>query len=102
MVDLIADVKQLNRQILNLARTGDWEELTNVVKQRHQAIEQYFNLSAEIVSETYLTELNNQILDVDNQVKNIISKEKDQSIKSSLNLKNAHQAIKHYEETSVS
>lgn len=102
MTNLILKVEAFNKQIIELATIGNWESLTDTVKRRHQSIEKFFDLSDTDISEIFLVKLNDCIINTDKQVKAIISREKNQSIQSSLNLKNAHAAIKSYQTASIS
>ncbi|MET1255031.1 hypothetical protein [Aliikangiella maris] len=92
----------LNQQILGEVENANWDNVAEKTVIRQQVLENFFNQSANDTNNAGVNNINDMLSikksidETDQKVRAAIIKEKSGSIKASINLHKAHNAIKAY------
>ncbi|WP_444994895.1 hypothetical protein [Aliikangiella sp. IMCC44359] len=100
MKAFINKINNINAVILESASSSNWESLAKHTATRHQLLEDFFEHSDINLQTTNLIDLNllkDRITQTDDKVLAAINKEKQTSIRNSLNLKNVQTALNEYQ-----
>ena len=96
MNQLISEIKELNRSMVTLANESDWESLSVKSTSRQNLLETFFKQSESKTTPEEALQLTKLVTESDQQVNDILKKQRTSVIDSSLNLKNAQTALRAY------
>ncbi len=96
MQTFLAQLKQINQLMLELANNNEWEKLAEKSKKRQQLLEQKLPNLKESFSADKANQLFALIENTDNKINQLIKASRQSFISQSINLKNAQSALKAY------
>lgn len=99
MNPLLKKIVAINLEMTPLVKSLQWEDVLALTGQRDDYIKEYFKISPIPDEPSIVSDIMNEIVRSDQEISELMAKEKTKLIDQSLSLKKSHSAIQQYQYT---